>query len=348
MATGFDDNAMLELTEEYPLSGSLLRSVASFGVVVIVLNVFIAVLVEGYSLAVEDDEDNGDIHHIYYSLMKEKVGDARRALMRYLSSHRFLHLFAKKVHPGLSVSPTAELHNLDAVHTHQRQPGERLIRVRRTASPEPGHHHGSRNSSPSRQPNRHEDSAELETMNETKDKLLSKVSEKDSHPHHKSPWPGHHHSGHHHLGHHHSGHHHQAQHNQAHSSGGDASLNARPPQAEIRHGLIKRRTTTRKLDVDAAGMHADKSGGKASAGSGLKPNSIPHAKSANESSTAAIQVWCAWVYTHVCACVLARWREGVYVHECAMCTCEYAVLCLCACMHAYMHSCKCMHVNACM
>ena len=72
------------------MSGSALRSLASFCTVIILLNVFIAVLVEGYSLAVNENEDNGDIHHMYYSLVKKKLSDLK---------HYIMHAACFKVHP---------------------------------------------------------------------------------------------------------------------------------------------------------------------------------------------------------------------------------------------------------
>lgn len=84
LVTSFDTNAMVELVDERPLTGSLLRSMASFLMVIIMLTVFIAVLVEGYSLAVQADEEVGDIHHMYYNLIKEKVANMRLTAVQHL------------------------------------------------------------------------------------------------------------------------------------------------------------------------------------------------------------------------------------------------------------------------
>ena len=82
MMTNFDTDAMLELVETRPVTGSLLRSLASFLIVIIMLTVFIAVLVEGYTLAVEADEEHGDIHHMYYNLIRDKIGTLRSSILQ--------------------------------------------------------------------------------------------------------------------------------------------------------------------------------------------------------------------------------------------------------------------------
>jgi len=46
IATGFEDEAMLTLVERYPLTGAAMRTACSFFLVIIVMNIFIAVLVE--------------------------------------------------------------------------------------------------------------------------------------------------------------------------------------------------------------------------------------------------------------------------------------------------------------